>query len=779
MQNKTINLIYVIGIILILVTPLLSIPPLFHPPAFAKVTVFKMIFSILLFLFVYQFLFKDKEKILKLKDLLTNKKNGVFAIVWTLLVLLLVLILSTIFSVDPRFSFFGSPFRAGGALNLIFISLFSFFAFLTLKEREWKWVWDINLIVGFVACLIALCQKFKLLGEFLLLYSDRVLSSFGGPIFFALYLILLIFLAISFGISSKGWRRIIYFALSALFLFCIFLSGTRAALIGFVVGILFFVFAFPKKNKEIKWTKIILSAFIALGLLSILFLKSQPQIVKDISKNEFFGSYFSRVWVITGDFSLNNIFSSRASGWSVILKGIKEKPLLGWGPENLSIPFDKYYDSTLPGLSNKGDDGESTWWDRGHSFIFDYAATMGIPFLLLYILFNAVIFWKLRKLSTNQNGNSQIVSHAIQATIIGYLVTNLFSFDVFDTYLIYFLIVGYALYLLTINNVQNKIDQKNVKTLSFRKPLITVLLIILIWFLWSYNIRPLKINNELNLLIHYSTQPNGSCDKIITAADKLITQHSIIDNYVRLSYVDLIGTCTIKNPTKRTEYSYKIMQLVADCIKERPTYTRNWLFQGEHAGSILSNNPDLDQKEKDRLSDLTYSSFQKIQELSPKRQFSYMGIAKLDLLLNKYDDALMQTNKCTDLSSEFSSCWWLKSLIYISKGNIEEATINLKMSFEKGIIYDEYSEDTLSKLVNVYSKEIQNTNQTKYYDIIKELFLQLISLKPENFQYHASLAYTYKMLGQYDNARQEAQKVIELSPESKASVEAFLNTLPK
>ena len=54
----------------------------------------------------------------------------------------------------------------------------------------------------------------------------------------------------------------------------------------------------------------------------------------------------------------------------------------------------------------------------------------------------------------------------------------------------------------------------------------------------------------------------------------------------------------------------------------------------------------------------------------------------------------------------------------------------------------------------------------------------LISLNPENIQYYATLAAVYKETGDYKNARKTALKVIELSPESKDEVNAFLNTLP-
>lgn len=784
MQNKSFNLIYIIGIFLILITPLLSVPPLFHPPAWGKAILFRSIFAILLFFFAYQGLFKNKENFSKLKGFLTNKKSATFLIAWALLSLIVIITLSTIFSAEPAFSFWGSPFRGGGSLNFILLSLFSIFTFIVLKEKEWRWVWSMNIFVGFVACLIALCQKFRLFGDFLLLYSDRVISTFGGSIFFALYLILLIFLVISLGVSAKKWKRIMYFGLAALFLFCIILSGTRAAMIGFGIGIIFFVFAFPQKGIKIKWAKIILLSAIILGLSSIVFLKFQPQLVNSLSSNKFYGSNFSRIWSVTGNFSIKNLFYSRASGWVLGMKGALERPLLGFGPENFSIPFDKYYDSNLVGLSTDGlngsDGGEASWWDKGHGFVFDYAATVGIPFLIIYLLLNVLVIWKLRKASENQKPESQIISHGIQATIIGYLITNFFSFDVFSTYLIYFIILGYSFYLLSENNNQENIATEDKVKPAFKKSLLAILFIVLVWFLWSENLKPFLINKEINTLT-FLVNKATSCDAIITRTDKLLTQHSILDNYLRLSYIDIIGVCSSKDTSKEksTEYSYKVLQLLADCIKERPTYTRNWIFQGVHAYNMLNTNTSLDQAEKDRLFKLAYLSYEKSKELSPRRQVTYIGWAKTDLLLNKYDEALAKVDECTNLNPNFNDCWRLKSLIYIAKGNIEEGTKILSNSFGKGGSQNIYSDEMLSQLVNLYSGLIKKTGDLKYYGVLANLFKELIVSNPNNFQYHASLAFTYKALGQYDDARKEAAEVVRLSPDSKAAVEAFLKTLPK
>lgn len=87
------------------------------------------------------------------------------------------------------------------------------------------------------------------------------------------------------------------------------------------------------------------------------------------------------------------IADPRFSAWQITLKAIKEKPIFGWGPENLSIGFDKYYDPSLPYISKEW----GGWWDRAHNIILDTAATFGIPAVIIYLALFAVLFWQLQK----------------------------------------------------------------------------------------------------------------------------------------------------------------------------------------------------------------------------------------------------------------------------------------------------------------------------------------------------------------------------------------------
>lgn len=110
--------VFFVGIILIVFLPLLNLPPLFSPPGFGKAIIFRIIVSILLFLFIAKTLFYPRNPLISAVS--ANKNLPLIA----LGILFLVFLLATIFSQDWHHSLFDTPYRSGGSLNFFFFILF-------------------------------------------------------------------------------------------------------------------------------------------------------------------------------------------------------------------------------------------------------------------------------------------------------------------------------------------------------------------------------------------------------------------------------------------------------------------------------------------------------------------------------------------------------------------------------------------------------------------------------------------------------------------------------
>ena len=120
--------------------------------------------------------------------------------------------MATIFSLEPSFSLWGSPYRGGGFLSYSFYIIFAVLAFFILRSRDWEKVWIGAFLTGIAVSFIAIFQKFGLFSETLFSYDYRPVSTLGGANFLALYLLLLSFLALSFSIQKIGKIKLIQIA---------------------------------------------------------------------------------------------------------------------------------------------------------------------------------------------------------------------------------------------------------------------------------------------------------------------------------------------------------------------------------------------------------------------------------------------------------------------------------------------------------------------------------------------------------------------------------------
>jgi O-antigen ligase len=814
-QKNQPSRLFLIGVFLILALPLLNVPPWFSPPDWGKTIIFRIINSILIFLFVYQFLSRPKNIFLA-----NDKKEISHSLAFrALIALFAIFLLATLFSVDINFSLWGNPYRSGGFVNFAFYIIFAVLLLFTLGESDWQKVWDFSIFIGILVSVVALFQQFGIFNNFFLYKPTQLPGTVGGPIFLGIYLMLLSPLTLAFGIGEKKLiKRIFYFLSFLLFLIIIVLTISQAAYLGIAAGMIYFFFAFPlnlvsapKNAKKLKLLKFTAGSLLILGILAILFLKTHPE----ISQNQ--------------NYIINNLISwkidqSRISAWKISWQALKARPLFGYGPENFSIGFDRYYDPSLPDIEKTPfTDVVTTWWDRAHSFIFDIGVTAGLPALVIYLLLFGILFWQLEKLknyprkpataaSSNQNIsenhpaaprtegerislNQRIIAHSIQATFIGYFVANFFSFDTFSSYLISFLLIGYSLHLTAESNADSKAEDKlnsasnqrsaltqpknqrefSDKTLTKRiysmflrqrKPILIFLLIILVWFIWQYNIRPFQINTQINIAKYLSE--NGKCKLALERMKNVLPEKSILDTYLRLKYITYLKNCEPAMPEKTLEFAKLGYGMLKESLKIQPYYTRNWILIGNFVTILISR--ETDAKIRQDLIKEADSYFEKAKSLSPKRQEVLTDWAKMKTISGQYQEAIEKANECIKLNSNLGECYWVKAVPEIYLEEFPESERDLKLAEEKG--YRVNSPASIDQLIIAYSS-------VKNYQKLVPIYQNLIEWNSSNPQYHASLALAYREMGEFEKARQEALIFLKLMPEAKEEVELFLKTLPR
>ena len=125
---------------------------------------------------------------------------------------------------------------------------------------------------------------------------------------------------------------------------------------------------------------------------------------------------------------------SRSLGWSQAWSGFKERPLLGWGPENFDLIFFKYL---------KGTDYEGyppAKFDRAHSRPFDVLVNTGVLGFIVWAVFWVVLFFSVfRNIFRRDNFTINLM---IASCLTTYFVSSLFLFPQSTWYVQFFILVG-------------------------------------------------------------------------------------------------------------------------------------------------------------------------------------------------------------------------------------------------------------------------------------------------------------------------------------------------
>ena len=464
-----------------------------------------------------------------------------------------------------------------------------------------------------------------------------------------------------------------------------------------------------------------------------------------------------------------SLFSTdpRFYAWSGIeYKILIDKPVLGYGPENFAVGFDKYYDPSIPYLDKNWGD----WWDKAHNIIIQIGTEAGILGIIAYLALFIILFWQLHKIKQADkkagiNTKTALMAHGIQAALISYFVAIFFSFDSFGTYLIFFFLIGYSLHLS--NEISGNLSSPAKISIKpwIKTVIMSLLFCVLMFFLWQYNLLPFQINAEMNKAGSLADQKY--CSQSFSLMDKLLLNRTFLDSYARMQYVEFTKICNKYYPEDNLAYIKKGLTLINEALKIQPLYTRYWLYMGNYTSILASKEKNIETK-NNLLKQADYY-FDRALQISPKHQEIVIGQAEMAITAGDYKDAKNYSEKCISLNPGFGECYWHLALSEIFLKDIDDAKKNIETASSKG--YDINSKTSLSQLSNAY-------NYTLDYKSLVSVYEKLIAIDPNVGQDHSTLAFIYKELGQYGKARQEALIVLKLSPESKSNVDEFLKTLP-
>ena len=292
-----------------------------------------------------------------------------------------------------------------------------------------------------------------------------------------------------------------------------------------------------------------------------------------------------------------------------------------------------------------------------------------------------------------------------------------------------------------------------------------MLIILFFWFVYSFNIKPLQINAQINQAEHLIE--NGRCDLALEKMEKISAKKSVLDGYFKLNYAGFLIKCREAMPEQNLLLLKKAQQLGEEFAEIHPYYIRNYIM----LGSLI--NFRLEQEEDPatikQLKEKAGYYLELAHQLSPGRQEVFAEWIKNDLITGQYQKAKDKSQQCLALNEKSKDCWWLKGLSNIYLKEPEQSKENIEKAGKLGFPVN--SEDSLLKLAKAYF-QIEN------YQAMVQIYQDLIKLRPEEPEYRVSLMLVYKEIKDFESAKKQALAIIELFPEYKTRIEEFLKQLP-
>jgi cytochrome c-type biogenesis protein CcmH/NrfG len=561
------------------------------------------------------------------------------------------------------------------------------------------------------------------------LLPAAALSAVGWSIF-------ILFLALGIGALFLK-RQWFYGAAMVLQAVMIFNSATRSAILGVIVGLFVAGLAllfFSKTDKRLKQFGI--GAIVAVILLiGGLFVAKDTPLVQN-------HPVLARVSTVFSPSELQ----TRLTLLPMALRGIAERPILGWGQENYSYIFNKYYEPTLY--------GQEAWFDRAHNQFIDVLVAGGILSFLPYISLFVLALWYIwRKPRNKPSSFSDIERGLLTGLLAAYTFNDIFVFDNLLSYILFFAFLAYLAYRaetdesILPSGASSWEKPVSPGVFAFSAPVIAGVMIAVFYFAnvpgiaTAYNlIEALKPHQEgLSANIAYLKTAESA-----TGLGRQEAREQGIQFYLQAKAAN-IGDANFQNSVAAL-----VGSPMADEVAKNPTDTRLHVF----FGSFLRQTGQID----NALTELT-----RAQELSPKKQQIMFELGILESVRGNADGALGWFKKAYELEPAYDTARFLYAATLLRTGQAGMADSLLKERF--GTTTPD-SDILLQAYIDI-----------KDYPHVIAMAEARVAADPANTKKRIQLAAAYLESGNRAGAVKALQDAILSDPSFKAQGESYIQTI--
>jgi O-antigen ligase len=515
----------------------------------------------------------------------------------------------------------------------------------------------------------------------------------------------------------------------------IFFTGTRGTLLGLVGGVLLtaLLLIVLAHRSRIVWRA-------SAGIIGVLLLLPGGFfVVKDQAWVQAIGPLKRMASISLED----NTVKARFMNWNMALKGIQERPLLGWGQANYNYVFNKHYDPQMF--------GQEPWFDRTHNIIFDWAIAGGILGLFAYLSLFGVALWYLW---IPRPGGERVFSISERSILTGllaaYVFHNMFVFDNITSYLLFIATLGYL-------TVRATVARQSLPLLARAAlppralPIAAIVLVLAVWGI-AYTVSAPAL--AANKAILQAIQPRDNVGVTIELFEAALQHKSPIayqeirEQAVQVAH-NIVRDPNIPQEEKRLMLAFAMEQIDIQIAKD-PDNARLYVL----GGSLLD---AAEAHEEARL------YMERAHELSPTKQSIMLQLGVTAWNLEDTEVGREYFCKAYELDTSFKG-----AKVYCAM-----AMIRIGESNEAQTLVDEIMADGSSPpedLIRAYASQQQ-------YGKIIELWNKRLEHEPLDVAALFSLALTYNAAGRPGDAIVLLEETAARIPAIQAQADALIQQI--
>lgn len=606
---------------------------------------------------------------------------------------LLIIFLADIFGVAPLKSFWSNFERMEGFITMLHLGALFIVAGSVFKEEDWRKWWNTNLLASAIMVVYAL---FQVLGAIKPSQSDaRVDGTFGNAIYLAVYMLFNIFITIYLAVrewKNQGWRWL-YGSLILFQVLILYYTATRGAILGLFGGLIIFALL-NLKNKEVpQLRKASLGVILAiLALVGLFFSIRHTDFVTKSPVLSRFASLSPAELKTQGRFFI----------WPMALKGIAERPILGWGQDNFNYIFQKYYTPQMYILE--------PWFDRAHNIFLDWAVAGGVLGLLFYLSFYAVALYLIW---LKDKGFTYVEKTVLTSLLAAYFFHNFFVFDHLLSYVLFFSFLSYLHFRNPLPTTVEVAKDENRTAPVWVLPVVAVGLILTLYYT---DYKPWVANyNLINALESIQLGKNAETVTYFEKAYKgsRLGHEEIVEQMVTHSSQILSSSLT---QDEKNNFALFVKDAVVNLVKDNPKDARYQIMAGTFFDSAGDPNSALPYLEKAR-------------ELAPNKQQVSFELGAAYFNLNKPVEGLAEFKKVYDQTPEYPEAKTIYFIGSIYAGDRKLESTLLQQLDENTLVFDSriisayYAKQRIAEVMAILERRIQldPANSATYQQYIDQI----------------------------------------------------------